>query len=191
MSIRAVESDQTRVLLIFAHPYPERSRANHTLLSRVEDLPGVEVRSLYDLYPGFDIDVQAEQAALLRAHTVVWQHPIYWYSVPALLKHWFDKVLVRGFAYGEQGDNLHGKRCLWVATTGGPESSYSPEGMHAHPFEKFVPVVEQTARFCGMHWEQPLIVHGAHQVTQTALDHTALAYRERIQNLLQSPRSAL
>lgn len=78
------------LVLIFAHPYPDRSRANQALLSAVRDLDGLELRSLYDLYPGFDIDVPSEQAALSRATVVVWQHPIYWYAPPALLKHWFD-----------------------------------------------------------------------------------------------------
>ena len=44
--------------------------------------------------------------------TIVLQHPLYWYSVPGLLKHWFDKVLARGFAYGAGGRELVGKR--WV-----------------------------------------------------------------------------
>ena len=79
--------------LVFAHPYPDRSRANRRLLEAVSDLPGLEVRSLYDTYPTFDIDVRAEQDALTRARVIVWQHPIYWYTVPSLLKHWFDHSL--------------------------------------------------------------------------------------------------
>jgi len=172
------------VIVVFsAHPYPDRSRANRTLLAAVSDLEGVEVRSLYDLYPNFDIDVPAEQDALLRASVVVWQHPIYWYSVPGLLKHWFDKVLLRGWAYGDGGVALAGKRCLWVATTGGEPNTYAPEGIHGFRFEAFVPVVEQTARFCGMRWEAPLIVHGAHRVDSKELDETAALYRARLERL--------
>src|SRR5687768_2477921 len=126
------------VVLVFAHPYPNRSRANRRLLKEVRDLTGVEVRSLYDLYPDFGIDVEAEQAALLRADIVVWQHPLYWYSVPGLLKLWFDKVLARGWAYGEGGTALHGKRCLWVTTTGGDTEAFESSGIHAHSFEAFV-----------------------------------------------------
>lgn len=88
-------------LLVFAHPYPDKSRANQTLLEAVRDLKGLELRSLYDLYPNFDIDVPAEQEALTRAKVVIWQHPTYWYAPPGMFKHWFDKVLLRGWAYGE------------------------------------------------------------------------------------------
>lgn len=177
------------LLLVFAHPYPERSRANARLLDAVRDLEGLELRSLYDTYPSFDIDVASEQAALLRARVVIWQHPVYWYSVPGLLKHWFDRVLVRGFAYGEGGTALRQKRCLWVPTTGGDPGSYASTGIHERPFEDFRPVIEQTARFCGMHWETPLIVHGAHQVSDDALSRLAASYRARLLALRASLES--
>ncbi|HWO08809.1 MAG TPA: NAD(P)H-dependent oxidoreductase [Polyangiaceae bacterium] len=168
------------LVLIFAHPYPDRSIANRKLLEAVEDVEGVRVRSLYDLYPTFDIDVPAEQAALRAAQLVVLQHPMYWYSVPSLLKHWFDKVLVRGFAYGQGGEALWGKRCQWVVTTGGDEHAFGPQGMHGRPFAEFVPVVEQTARFCGMLWEDPFVVYGAHRSGEAELARAASAYRDRL-----------
>lgn len=168
------------VLVIYAHPYPNRSRANRALLGAASQIEGVEVRSLYDLYPDFNIDMEAEQQALLRAGSVVWQHPMYWYSVPGLLKHWFDKVLLRGWAYGPGGRALAGKRCLWVTTTGGDTQAFSPDGMHAHPFESFVPPVEQTARFCHMLWEPPLVLHDAHHLPDDDMAHVIDDYRARL-----------
>ena len=157
------------ICVVFAHPYPSRSRANRVLRRSLPVLPEIEVRPLYDLYPDFDIDVAAEQAALARASLVVWMHPTYWYSVPGLLKHWFDQVLAHGWAYGDGGRALHGKHCLWVTTTGGDGAEYSSAGMHERPFASFVPPVEETARFCGMHWEEPFVVHGAHLLDETQL----------------------
>ena len=172
------------VLVIQAHPYPDRSRANRALSGAIEGLAGLEVRSLYDLYPDFSIDVPGEQEALLRASTVVWQHPIYWYSAPALLKLWFEKVLLAGWAYGAEGTALHGKRCLWVATTGADEPGYSPTGAHRYPFEAFIPVVQQTAQFCGMTWLEPIVVHGAHRVSTEELDVFGARYRARLEALV-------
>lgn len=171
------------IRLIYAHPYPQRSRANRALLSAVRELPSVSLCALYDAYPDFAIDVEAEQAALARAHTIVWQHPLYWYSVPALLKLWFDKVLAYGFAYGEGGNALRGKRCQWVVTTGGDPAAFSQGGMHAHPFEAFVPAIEQTARFCGMQWLPPLVLHGARRTSELELRVMSEAYRARLRNL--------
>lgn len=74
------------ILIIYAHPYPQHSHANKRMLEQAGTLEGVEIRSLYQLYPDFNIDVAAEQAALARADLVIWQHPMQWYSVPPLLE---------------------------------------------------------------------------------------------------------
>jgi glutathione-regulated potassium-efflux system ancillary protein KefF len=178
------------IALIYAHPYPDRSRGNRALLDAVRELPELEVRALYDLYPDFAIDVAAEQDVLRRADAIVLQHPLYWYSVPGLLKHWFDKVLARGFAYGAGGRELVGKRCLWVTTTGGEPDAYAKGSEHARPFAEYVPVIEQTALFCGMLWQEPLIIHGVHRVSERVLAEQGQLYRERLQALGASQRGA-
>jgi glutathione-regulated potassium-efflux system ancillary protein KefF len=171
------------IALIYAHPYPDRSRANRLLLAAVRDLPELELRSLYELYPDFGIDVEAEQELLRRGGLVVLLLPLFWFSVPGLMKHGFDKVLARGFAYGVGGDALVGKSCLWLVTTGGDERAFSPAGMHGHPFSAFEPAIEQTARFCGMRWEPPIIVHGAHRIGEQGLAARAEHYREALRRL--------
>ncbi len=167
------------ICLVYAHPYPDRSRANRALLAGLEGLPDLELRRLYDLYPDFAIDVDAEQDALERADVIVWHHPLYWYSVPGLLKHWFDKVLALDWAYGGR-HVLRGKTCLWVTTTGAPETAYSTSGFHEHPFATFVPPVEQTARFCAMRWAEPFVVFAAHRLGPELLAEQARRYRERL-----------
>jgi glutathione-regulated potassium-efflux system ancillary protein KefF len=169
------------IVVIHAHPYPHSSRACAALAESIRGLPDVEVRSLYDLYPDFDIDPAAERAALERARLVILLHPLYWYTVPAALKHWFDVVLVKGWAYGEGGTALKGKDCLWATTTGGDEHAFSVAGRHGHPFKAFVPAVEQTMRFCGMNWLDPFVVHGAHIVPPEALEETGRRLRARVE----------
>jgi glutathione-regulated potassium-efflux system ancillary protein KefF len=172
--------------LVYAHPYPDRSRAGRALVEAASSVEGVDLRSLYDLYPDFVIDVDAERTALERAHTIVWQHPIYWYSAPALLKLWFEKVLGRGWAYGARRA-LEGKRCQWVVTTGSPPGHYTDDGPHGHPFADFEPVVAQTARFCGMRWLPPVVVHGAHVIDDAALRAEAERYRSLIATISVEP----
>ena len=168
------------IVVIYAHPYPAHSRACAALLEAIVARDDLAVRSLYDLYPDFDIDARAERAALAGARLVVWMSPLYWYGVPALLKHWFDRVLVKGWAYGEGGTAIAGKYCLWVTTTGGDEPAYTAGGKHAHPFEAFVPPIEQTARFCHMQWLPPFVVHGAHVVADDALREAAARLKARL-----------
>ncbi|HZZ94232.1 MAG TPA: NAD(P)H-dependent oxidoreductase [Usitatibacter sp.] len=178
------------ILVLYAHPYPHYSRACATLLEAIQDLPGLQVRSLYDLYPDFDIDVRAEQDALEAAGLVVWMGPLYWYTVPALLNHWFEKVLVRGFAYGSGTARLAGKDCLWVATAGGDAKAFSAQGRHGHPFDAFVPVIEQTARFCRMEWLPPFTLLGAHEVRETVLREEGVKLRERLEDWIRNRAGA-
>jgi glutathione-regulated potassium-efflux system ancillary protein KefF len=168
------------ILLIYAHPHPARARANRALIDAAAAVPSLVVRRLYDLYPDFDIDVAAEQAVIAAADVLVLQHPLYWYSVPALAKLWMESVFVHGWAYGDEGRAVAGKRFLWAVTTGGDETNYRPGGSHDHVFDAFVPPMAQFAAYSGMRWEQPFVVHGAHRIDAAALDATALAYRDRL-----------
>jgi len=143
------------------------------------------VRSLYDLYPDFDVDVAAEREALLRADVVVWQCPFYWYGMPALLHQWIEKVLAHGWAYGAGGTAVRGKTALWATTTGAPAPAFEAGQMHGHHFEAFVPAISQTAVFCGMRWAgPPFVVHGAHRVNDDELRDAAERYRERLDALV-------
>ena len=151
----------------------------------MEELPQVDVHRLYDAYPDFSIDAAAERERLKSARMVIWQHPLYWYGVPALLKLWFEMVLVRGWAYGDGGVALNGKDCLWVTTTGALPEAYSEHGVHGHPFAAFAPAVRQTARFCGMNWLDPIVVHGAHRLEPSQLHVQAQRYRVFLQDYLQ------
>jgi glutathione-regulated potassium-efflux system ancillary protein KefF len=168
------------ITVVYAHPYPGRSRANAALLRAIRDLPGLQVRSLYDLYPDFDIDGDAERNALESSRLVAFMHPLYWYTTTALLKHWFDHVLVRGWAYGKGATGLRGKDCLWIVTAGGDADAFDEGGRHGQPFSAFVPVVEQTARYCGMNWLEPFLLEGAHEIPDAELEAAAQRLRERL-----------
>jgi glutathione-regulated potassium-efflux system ancillary protein KefF len=162
------------ILVIQAHPYPRASRAGAALIAAIRDLPSLEVRSLYELYPDFDIDVAAEQAALERASVVVLMHPLYWYAVPAMLKHWIDTVLFEDWAHAERDSaKLKGKDCQWVVTTG-DDQAYGPGAPS--------PVIEQIARACGMKWLEPFIVRSADRLSPEELREIGMALRARLQS---------
>ena len=164
------------VLVIAAHPQLEQSRINRRLMQAAAGSAAtVQVRDLYALYPDYLIDIEAEQALLQTARLVVWQHPIQWYSMPALMKLWVDEVLAFGWAYGPGGTALRGKDLWLVATTGGPEDSYHPDSYNRYFFDAFLPPYEQTAALCGMRFLPPLLLHGAHRADDTQIAaHTSL-----------------
>jgi glutathione-regulated potassium-efflux system ancillary protein KefF len=173
------------ITLIYAHPYPLHSRANRALLEAVRDLPGLQIRDLYALYPDFHIDSRAEQEALVGSATVVLQHPLHWYHAPALLSLWVEQTLAYGWAYGHDPAGqptraLENKRLLWAVSTGGAERAYQPEGYNHHTMAAIATPIRQTGVYCGLQWLEPHIVHGAHQMDAAALAAAAQTYRARL-----------
>jgi glutathione-regulated potassium-efflux system ancillary protein KefF len=171
-----------RVLVLLAHPDLRHSRINRRLMQAAQALPAeqVQLRDLYALYPDHALDVPAEQAACAQAELIVWQHPIHWYSMPALMKQWLDEVLTLGWAYGPGGTALRGKDLWLVASTGGPESAYHPAGYNRYFFDAFLPPYEQTAALCGLRFLPPLLLHGAHGAEEASLSAHAMLYQERL-----------
>lgn len=172
------------VLVLYAHPYADRSRANRALLRAVDGLGGVEVRALYERYPDFSVDVSAEHAALTRPRTLVLQHPLYWYAPPALLAMWCEKVLVHGWAFGAGARALRGKRCLWAVTTGSPAGAYAPGGVHRASLEDFALPLRRTLELCGIEWLPPFVVHGARTLPRRELELEAARYHARLAELV-------
>jgi glutathione-regulated potassium-efflux system ancillary protein KefG len=169
-----------RVLIQFAHPVLERSHVNGPLLAAVQDLPGVTVNDLYEHYPTLAIDVEREQDLLLAHDVIVFHHPFYWYSTPAILKQWQDWVLEHGWAYGENGTRLRGKITLNVITTGGPATAYTHEGYNRFTVRELLAPYEQTANLCGMRYLAPFVAHSALRTAAQALDLHRDAYRRLI-----------
>ena len=101
---------QNKILIQLYHPLLHKSRVNRELIKAIEDLEGITLRIMYDLYPDFHIDIREEQILLAEHDIIVWQHPFYWYSSPSLLKEWIDMVLQHGYAYGREGKALAGKK---------------------------------------------------------------------------------
>ncbi len=167
----------TKIVVYFAHLDIDRSVINRAFREAVRDLPNVNFRDLHELYPDFFIDISTEQKVLRDADLIVFQHPVYWYAAPAIFKHFQDTVLLHGFAYGPEGNALHGKDFLLVVSTGAPAEEYGPGGIHHYAFEELIRPMEQTARFCGMHYLPPRVLHGGHGLSQEVIDAHAADYR--------------
>lgn len=170
----------TRILVLFAHPALHKSRVQRALAEAARRVKGVTFHDLYESYPDFLLDVEREQA-LLRAHDlIVFQHPFYWYSSPAILKEWQDLVLEYGFAFGEQGTALRGKRLWSVLSAGGPQDSYGSESHSPFTMAELLSPFAQTARFCGMAYLPPFVVHGARGLSREEIAAHAEEYARRL-----------
>jgi glutathione-regulated potassium-efflux system ancillary protein KefG len=173
------------ILIQFAHPAFKKSRINRALLAAITGIEKVTINDLYEEYPDFDIDVRREQKLLLDHDIIVFQHPLFWYSTPALLKQWEDLVLEYGFAYGEAGTKLAGKRVLTATTAGGPENAYQRGGYNYFQIREFLAPIEQTVRLCAMIYLPPFIVFGTLGIKN---ESEAQAYAKRYRELIMALR---
>lgn len=164
------------VLVIFAHPRLEQSRAQSALLRYLPQHDRITIRDLYELYPDFQIDVAQEQALLLAHDVIIWQHPLYWYSVPPLLKQWIDLVLEYGWAYGPGGTALEGKKIFNTFSSGGGRDRYRREGRNRYTITEFLRPLEQTATLCRMQYLPPYALQGTHRFSFDQCDLFGMEY---------------
>lgn len=153
-----------RVLILLAHPLLERSFINARFAAAAASLTGVTVHDLYEAYPNLSIDRHREQQLLDEHDAVVFQHPMYWYSTPAILKQWQDLVLEHNWAYGGKGNHLDGKVTFNVVSTGGPQDVYRPGGRNRFTVRQLLAPYELTAQLCRMVYLAPFVTHGAFRV---------------------------
>lgn len=72
---------------------------------------------------GFTDDIQHEIDKLLRCELLILQFPLWWFSVPAIMKGWIDRVFANGTVYGAGGKRfdqggLKGRQAMLAFTTG-------------------------------------------------------------------------
>lgn len=172
-----------KILILFAHPAFERSRIHARLLQAAATVKDVTIRDLYQLYPDFDVLPQIEQAVLEQHDIILFQHPFYWYSSPALIKQWLDLVLEHGWAYGKNGTRLQGKHMMNVLSMGGNEAAYTPQGHHGHSIKEFLLPFERTAGLCNMNYLPPFLVHGSNTLNDQQLGEYAARYVQLLEQL--------
>lgn len=172
-----------RILLLFAHPRLEKSRAQRALLDAIAGVDQLTLHDLYEEYPEFNIDIRREQQLLASHDIIVWQHPIFWYSAPPLLKQWIDLVLEHGWAYGHGGTALAGKRVFNAVSSGGPREAYTVEGYHGYTLRQFLLPFQRTATLCHMDYLPPFAMLGVNRLSAEGVRAAAAQYRALLERL--------
>ena len=176
-----------RVLILFAHPRFEKSRINRSLLSALPLSEAITLHDLYERYPDHNIDVETEKQLLAAHDVLIWHHPFYTFSAPAILKQWMDLVLEYGWAHGEGGNALKDKTAFNVVTTGGSRESYGPDGFNRFTLHEFLRPFEQTACLCKMIYLPPFAVQGTYRLSDGEMLRHAGDYAFLLQLLSDSP----
>lgn len=147
----------SNVLVISGHPALKNSWANIEILNCLEkSIPGINIRRLDSLYPNYQFDIAAEQAAMRAADILVLQFPFYWYGMPALMKKWQDDCFTHGFSHGSKGTALRGKKLIVSTTAGAPAETYTHEGFMGYTPNELLAPIHVCAKMTGMEL-QPLV----------------------------------
>lgn len=121
-------------------------------------------------------DIAAEQDKLRWADALILQFPLWWFSMPAILKGWVDRVYAYGFAYGvgEHSDvrwgnrygegSMAGKRAMLLVTTGGWDSHYSERGINGPMDDLLFPIQHGILHYPGFDVLPPFVVHRTSRV---------------------------
>lgn len=170
-----------KTLIILTHPNMAQSRLNKALIEAVKDEPNVTVHDIYATYKNAEaIDVAKEQALLLSHDRIIFQFPFYWYSTPALLKEWQDKVLEYGFAFGSTGYKLKAKEFKVAVTIGAPEEAYQPEGFMQATISELIKPLQTMALMTQMVFTPIFTIYGALSISDAELAQKAKEYQSII-----------
>jgi NAD(P)H dehydrogenase (quinone) len=143
-------------------------------------------------------DVTAEQAKLLWADALILAFPLWWFSMPAILKGWIDRVYACGFAYGvgehnetRWGDRygegtLAGKRAMLVVTAGGWETHYGPRGINGPIDDLLFPIQHGVLFYPGYDVLPPFVVYRADSLSESGFAETAEGLRARMRTLFST-----
>lgn len=168
-----------KTLVIYSHSYQAQSVAGKTILEVLKRETDYEIRNLEELYPNGVIDIAAEQQALLEADIIVLQHPLFWYSVPAMMKRWQDEVFSFGFAYGiegiEGGSRLRGKKLVHAFTAAASSKDFSEEMLQAS-----TGALRMSCAFCSLTYAGCIYTLGALSITNPNIQRDAEEHARRL-----------
>jgi NAD(P)H dehydrogenase (quinone) len=136
-------------------------------------------------------DIRTEQQKLEWAEAVILQFPLWWFSMPAIMKGWLDRVFAHGFAigvpkpgtrqwlrYGE--GTLAGRRAMIATTTGGREAQYAQRGLNGPIEDLLFPTTHGALFYTGMVVVPSFIGYQTVRIGEAEYAKLAAAYVERL-----------
>ncbi len=194
------QGHEVRVSDLYAADWKSKvDRADFPTLARDARLkPGAASAEAFDA-DALTTDVKAEQEKLLWADALILQFPLWWYSMPAILKGWVDRVYAYGFAYGVgEHSDMHwgdrfgegtftGKRAMLIVTTGGWEEHYSPRGINGPIDDLLFPINHGVLYYPGYDVLPPFVAYRVDRLDEVRFEAVAERLRERMRTLATTP----
>ena len=139
----------------------------------------------------FSPDLQAEMDKLVWCDALIFQFPLWWLGMPAILKGWVDRVFAIGRAYGggryfERGV-FAGKRAMCSVTIGGPAQAYSEIGVYGPLSRTLYPIHHGILGFVGFSVVEPFVVHAPARMSDEQRQEVIQQYGDRLLSLRSLP----
>ncbi len=111
----------------------------------------------------FAREIQDEIERLIWADVVILQFPLWWFSMPAIMKGWVDRVFVNGLVYGggkwyDRG-GLKGRRAMLAVSTGCYPAMCGPDGINGDMDMILWPIQNGILRFAGFEVLPPYLAY--------------------------------
>uniref|UniRef100_A0A8B9C2G1 Ribosyldihydronicotinamide dehydrogenase [quinone] n=1 Tax=Anser brachyrhynchus TaxID=132585 RepID=A0A8B9C2G1_9AVES len=136
---------------------------------------------------GLSDDLIEEQKKVQEADLLIFQFPLYWFSMPAIMKGWMDRVLVQGFAHEfpncYDSGLLKNKLALFSFTTGGSKEMYAKGGINGDIRYLLWPMQHGIMHFCGVKVLEPHICFAPEYVSEEKRKEMLLAWAQRLKTL--------
>ena len=136
---------------------------------------------------GFVPELEQEMEKLEQCDLMIWQFPLWWFSVPAILKGWVDRVFAMGRVYG--GGRIYenglftGKRALLSLTTGGGPEHYRPDGLQGDMLGILRPLHRGILEFTGFTVLAPHITYSPARKSEEDLTAELQRFASRLTHI--------
>lgn len=144
-----------------------------------------EQRKAYENH-SLSVDILREQEKVKKADLIIFQFPLWWASMPAILKGWIDRVFTPGFTYGsgkwfDQG-GLKGKKAMLSITTGGGSNFFSTNGIYGDLQETLKPIHYGILYFVGLSVLPPHVVYSPARLSEEQRVEQLEIFKNRLLN---------
>jgi NAD(P)H dehydrogenase (quinone) len=143
-------------------------------------------------HDAFAPDIQIEIDKLLGCEMLILQFPLWWFSAPAILKGWIDRVFVNGLVYGKgrrfDTGGMRGRRAMVCTSTACFPQMVEPDGLLAHLDVNLWHLQHGTLAYAGFDVLKPFTSWSVHYTTAERRAGYLEAYEQRLRDIaLEQP----